>query len=429
MSLSSYAPLLAAALAYIVARERIRITISATLLIALWVLYGVGYFYFASEAEDWTHVNERLTLALALMWGGLFAGMELGRVVAGRATVYQLAVVRTWNYSSVVGQGKRFEPFPVVVAWAVAAILLGGFLAWDRQAHISQYLAASSAIEKTDLRLTYSPTGSYAYDVLLAVFAPYVCCYLFVMWLSRRKFAYGAAFLTLAMTIGLCKFATLEKLPWVFFLLQLLVAHTLVRSITPKLWRTAMVLVLAIGAIGAAAYLADPGRDLQAIANYLLYRTAYITNLSLYQTFYVYPDYLPHTNGYNIGLIQSLFGRGHHELAQSAVAAFFDAPESTFNAVFVADAWVDFGFAGVTIVSVVVGLVVKLCDCFYFRFGKSATCIAGISASMYGAVQLLSVAAPTAFLSGGLVLLPGTLVALRALRDLLSRTSNTLSAA
>jgi len=429
VNLPTYMAVLGAALLYIVARERIRITISATLLIMLWVLYGVGYFYFASGADEWTHVSDRLTLALAVMWVSLVAGMELGRVVAGRAAVYQLAVVRIWDFSSVEGHGRRLELFPLVVAWAIAAILIAVFLALDRPAHISQFLAASNELETSDLRLNYSATGSYAFDVLLAVFAPFVCCYLFVMWLSRRGLIDGLTFLALAVSITLSEFATLHKLPWVLFLLQLLIAHRLVRSITPKVWHTVLAIGFAIGAVGIAASLALPEIDLQGIASYLLYRSAYVTNEGLYQTFYVYPDFLPHTNGYNIGLIQSVFGRGHYEPAQSVVAAFFGAPDATFNAMFIADAWVDFGFAGVAFMSVVVGLVVKLCDCFYFSFGKSAACIAGLSTALYGVLELLSTAAPTAFLSGGLVLLPATLMFLRIVRDLLSRTSNTLSAA
>jgi hypothetical protein len=432
VSLSSYAAVLAAALVYIVARERFRVTISATLLIALWLLHGAGYFYSVAAASDWTrlnahdytHVSERLTLAFTVMWGGLFVGMELARVAAGRATAYQLAVARSWNSTPVEGHGgKSLGALPVVVAWAITAILLAGFLAWNRLEHISQFVTSSSAIEKIDLRLRYAPTGSYAYDVLLAVYAPYVCCYLFVMWLIRRTLAYGTAFLALAAAIDLCEFATLEKLPWVLFLLQLLVAHTLVRSIAPKVWRIVLILMFVIGAVSVGATLAMPNLDWAAIANYLLYRSTYITNESLYQTFYVYPDYLPHTLGYNIGLIQTLFGQGQHELAQSVVAAFFGAPESTFNAMFIADAWVDFGFAGVAVMSVIVGLVVKLCDCYYFSLGKSAACIAGVAASMHGVLALLSTAAPTAFLSGGLVLLPATLVSLRLLRELLSGTS------
>ncbi len=36
----------------------------------------------------------------------------------------------------------------------------------------------------------------------------------------------------------------------------------------------------------------------------------------VYQTFYVYPEHLPHTLGMNIGLIHSVFGSGELTSAQ-----------------------------------------------------------------------------------------------------------------
>jgi hypothetical protein len=220
-------------------------------------------------------------------------------------------------------------------------------------------------------------------------------------------------------TIVLCDVATFHKLPWAFFLLQLVVANKLLRHVSMNIAWIISAVTAGIFAMGLAASIAYPELDVPAIANYLLYRVAYITNEGLYQTFYVYPDYLPHAEGYNIGLVQSLFGLVPREPAHSVVAAFFGSPDATYNALFIADAWVDFGMFGVLLVSLLVGIVVKLSDAFYFQFGKSPICLAGIAASTWGILQLLSTAAQTAFLSGGLALLPLTLVVLRSMRSLL----------
>ena len=80
----------------------------------------------------------------------------------------------------------------------------------------------------------------------------------------------------------------------------------------------------------------------------------------MYQTLYVYPRYLPHTWGMNIGLIHRCSAAAIF-FAHARVANFFGADGATFDSFFIADAWVDFSYAGV-VMSVVVGFVVKSFD-------------------------------------------------------------------
>lgn len=410
MSLDHYVIVVVLAGGYAVARERIRFTTSALLLLGLWVFYGAGYFYFASQVETWDHVSARVTLCLAVMWLGLVLGMELVRAVARPALLQQHVVMSSWEAVPVRGSADRSM---ALLAWLLCGLLIAGFVFFGRPWQVLEFLSAATEAERRELRFVFNQTGSYAYDVILAVFAPFICFYLLGQWLSTRRRLFLTACLALAGTIVLCKFATFQKLPWVFFLLQVLVAYRLTNRLSMNLAWLVGAVALGVLALGFAASIAYPEVDVPAIGNYLLYRSAYITNEGLYQTLYVYPDYLPHSYGYNVGLIQAVFGIVPREPAHTVVAGFFGSPESTYNALFIADAWVDFGIWGVLLIAIVVGSVVKLSDVFYFRFGKTPLCIAGVVASTWGVVQLLSTAAPTAFLSGGLVLLPGTIVALR----------------
>ena len=81
-------------------------------------------------------------------------------------------------------------------------------------------------------------------------------------------------------------------------------------------------------------------------------------------------NYLPHTWGMNIGLLHAIFGRGDLLSAHTQVAKFFGADGATFDAFFVGDAWVDFAYGGVFVMSIVVGYVVKTVDLFVLSLGK-----------------------------------------------------------
>jgi len=92
--------------------------------------------------------------------------------------------------------------------------------------------------------------------------------------------------------------------------------------------------------------------------------------------------------------------------AHSRVANFFGADGATFDSFFIGDAWVDFSYGGVLVMSLVVGFVVKTIDIFVTSLGKTPLCVALIGSGMYGLFQLAVTSAFTAFLSGGLVLIP-----------------------
>jgi hypothetical protein len=155
-----------------------------------------------------------------------------------------------------------------------------------------------------------------------------------------------------------------------------------------------------------AAMIAIPQLKSPDLLEWLGYRFFEVNNEVIYQTFYVYPRYLPHTWGMNIGLVHNLFGSGDLLSAHSRVANFFGADGATFDSFFIGDAWVDFSYGGVLVMSLVVGYVVKTVDIFVMSLGKTPLCLALLGSGMYGLFQLQVTSAFTAFLSGGLVFIP-----------------------
>ncbi len=98
---------------------------------------------------------------------------------------------------------------------------------------------------------------------------------------------------------------------------------------------------------------------------------------------------------------------------------FFGAEGATFDSFFIGDAWVDFSYAGVLAMSLGVGFVVKAVDLSVTSLGKTTVSLALLASGIYGLFELLVTSAFTAFLSGGLVLIPLlAFVAIGALNDL-----------
>ena len=164
-------------------------------------------------------------------------------------------------------------------------------------------------------------------------------------------------------------------------------------------------IILLVGVV-LSLMLVLPQLDAPGILEWLGYRFFEVNNEVVYQTFYVYPHYLPHTWGMNIGLVHALFGSGELLSAHNRVASFFGSEGATFDSFFIGDAWVDFSYGGVLAMSLVVGFVVKTIDMFVLSLGKTPLCVALLGSGMYGLFQLQVTSAFTAFLSGGLVLIP-----------------------
>jgi hypothetical protein len=161
-----------------------------------------------------------------------------------------------------------------------------------------------------------------------------------------------------------------------------------------------------VGGAIAAALLALPELNSGYIAEWLAYRFFQVNDEVVYQTFYVYPQHLPHTWGMNIGLIHNIFGSGELTSAHTQVANFFGAEGATFDAFFIGDAWVDFSYVGVLLMSICVGFAVKIVDLYVTSLGKTPLAVALLGSGMYGLFQLMVTSAFTAFLSGGLLFIP-----------------------
>jgi hypothetical protein len=415
-----HATCLAGIAAYIWRREPPRLLLTPLMLISFFVLYGAGNIIYFAGADTVPYVRYAVTLSLILMWVGLIVGIELARACAPALALQSDRVIRKWK-AGTLSDRTNADQLLAALAVLVAVFILGVFLGWGKPGQIFNFLALDSAHEKQKYRLELSGQGGYLYQTLIASVAPFLSFLLLVKGAASKQRYLLAVGILMCAAVFAGKFGTFQKVPWLVYLLQLIVVFQARRQLEIGVGRIGFFLFVVLTGAIVAALIALPDLDAVGIFEWLGYRFFEVNNEVIYQTFYVYPQHLPHTWGMNIGLIHNLFGSDQLVSAHTQVANFFGAEGATFDAFFIADAWVDFSYAGVLAMSVLVGYVVKTVDIFVMSRGKTPVAVALLGSGMYGLFQLQVTSAFTAFLSGGLVLIPLLVIAAEGLMNDLAR--------
>ena len=405
---------------YIWQREPPRLLLVPLMLISFLVLYGVGNIIYFVGADTVPDVRFAVTLSLILMWVGVVAGIELARASAPALAAQSDRVIRGWK-SEVLSDRATADQLLAAVGVLAALFILAMFLGLGKPAQILNFLSLESAHDKLKYRAELSGQGGYVYHTLIASIAPFLSFLLLVKGIVSKQRYLVAIGLMVGVAVFAGKLGTFHKVPWLVYILQLMVVFQAMRRLEVGVGRILIFLfVLLVGTV-LGAIIAIPELDSVSIFAWLGYRFFEINNEVIYQTFYVYPHYLPHTWGMNIGLVHTLFGSGDLLSAHSRVANFFGSDGATFDSFFIGDAWVDFSYGGVIIMALVVGFAVKGVDIFVTSLGKTPLAVALLGSGMYGLFQLQVTSAFTAFLSGGLILIPLLVLVASGLVNDLSR--------
>lgn len=389
---------------YVWQREPARLLLTPLMLLSFLVLYGVGGILYFLGTDTVPAVRTTVTVSFILMWIGLILGIELARasnpVLLSRAQT----AIRTWK-STPLRDRSQTDQLLAALGVLMAVFIFGVFFAYGKLAQIQTWLSIVSPHDKLKYRIELGAQGGYLYQTLVASVAPFVAFLLLSKARLGRRLYLRAAGLMLCVAVLCGKAGSFEKMPWLLFLLQLLIVSQAAKSLEINLNRVLLLTLVLVGGAAGATALALSSEGV-GVFEFLVYRLFEVNNEVIYQTFYVYPQHLPHTWGMNIGLVHSIVGTGELTSAHTQVANFFGAVGATFDAFYIADAWVDFAYPGVALMSVLVGFLVKSVDIFVASQGKTPMALALIGSGMYGLYQLQVTSAFTAFLSGGLVFLP-----------------------
>jgi hypothetical protein len=390
---------------YIWRREPPRLLLTPLMLISFFVLYGFGNIVYFTGEDTVPDVRSAVTVCLIVMWLGLVTGIEFARSSWPSHNASSGLVIRRWKATAISDRSDG-DQLLAAIGVLVALYIFATFLYFGKQSQVLDFVSLQSSADKAKYRHDFGPEGGYVYQTLIASVAPFLSFALMLKGIASGKRYLGAVGLIVCAAVLAGKIGTFEKTPWLVYVLQIIVVFQAARSLKFGIGRILVSSTIMVAGVVAALAVAMPQLDSAHLVEWLGYRFFQVNNEVIYQTFYVYPHYLPHTWGMNIGLIHTLFGSGELVSAHTKVANFFGANGATFDSFFIGDAWVDFSYGGVLVMSLVVGFVVKSVDIFVMSLGKTPLCLALLGSCMYGLFQLQVTSAFTAFLSGGLVFIP-----------------------
>jgi hypothetical protein len=440
---------------FLFTRLRLFLTATTMLLASLLLIYGPAYLSFMLSSGEKSMVLQRLSgsmggksvifsiieaasadfnavviamnFSVALMFVGVVAGTKIvDQLVPRRVAAMQVSLAG-WNSQPLkddVG-GSR------LLLVAIAGLTL--FMAWVsiRENHlgiIKAFLSISGdEAGRVAYRLSHGGSQNYLYRVVLGAVAPMLVVWgMLSGWINRSwMLLLAATLLFLAVMVG--KSETLSKAPPAFFLIQLIVAGLLVfrNRIT---WKGGLVVLFAIVLVlYLIIKLTVSAYDNFGALGFLYYRVFEVPSESLLETFGAFPFRYPHTWGANIRPLAAIMGVDYVPAFTIISQLWHSTKDATSNALFIADAWVDFSYGGVLIFSMIAGAACRAIDTIYLVKGKTVLGIAIMAAAFAGIFSLLVSALNTAFLSGGLLLAPmvaGALIA--AIRLLKPNTSTPL---
>ena len=399
-----YALILGVAMIYLYGREGTFVTLTGMTYGLLALIYGLGHLY-CYNVQDFDQTAQTITISLCWMWIMLMVGNELCRLAFPKAVVRQRVLLASWN-TTPMQAGEHAHWLWRIILLASVGLLTIAFFAFGKIGILAQYATLRTAEDIREFRLGLTAQGGYLFQVFTWTVAPFLAV-VSLLIARRRKTMYDRAIAcALIVLVLLFKLSTYHKTQWVWVLISLAIGWYLVRRNKLPLGILLVSGILIFLAFLLGAVLAFPELDFAQISTFVLYRTFENTNEVLYKTYYVYPHYLDHTHGLNIGLVHSIYGHGELISAYTQVARFFGSYGTTYNAMFLGDAWVDFGNAGIIAVSLFIGFLVKSVDLYIASMGKTPLAIAMTASMFYGALSLCAVSAFTSMVTGGILLLP-----------------------
>lgn len=293
--------------------------------------------------------------------------------------------------------------------WSATLVILAFILIEGQPQKIIEYfLASGSEIDQLMLRVEGGGTRFYIYNVFLYSIAPFI---VMVLWCLKKAspadWNMKILFYAFFGVVLLGKLGTLSKSPPVILLLQLAFLVNITSHARIRMRDVLKTVLLAIILFGVVANYTMPDLEVAGTLAFLYYRIFDIPNEVLVEYFAAFPYALQHTWEYGV------FGSLVRPLGEVPLPNYFAVAEisrgsilSTSNAMFLGDAWADYGWLGVVFFPFLAGVAVQSVDLHAARHGRTDEWACITAGCSFAVATMLSTTLSTALVTGGLALIP-----------------------
>jgi len=394
------------AVAWFLVWPRPRLTLTTYYLSVFSLYHGPAFFTYHLES-GFQPVFETLAAVLLLSLICFAAGQWLaeptGRTAAAsmrwlgrRAEDDRFATDILWATVAVVG----FVAAVNFVAYGATGRLVTGFSLTEADLLDGEYRRLRAEAVSPDMQGMFPVAFTY---LCRHGPGPFLALLLF----ARARQAPAKFRLLLALGLGglvvLSKLSSLTKSDGIYFVGQATLVWFLASPVPVRMnWRAvAAIGFVFVGLIAVYRRFTTADDTLHAMT-LIWHRVTDVPNLCLARYFEFFPNVYDHTCGLNIRLIHGMLQWGDTYVPAHRL---IDDNGANANAIYVADAWVDFSWAGVALASLLVGWTLGRLDAGLFA-RRSPLNVALFVALMAPVHALVSMSLITCFVGYGLVTLP-----------------------
>jgi hypothetical protein len=371
----------------------------------MWVVCGPPHVIYWLEGRLLDVTFIRITVSFTLIWIAFIGTMEMVRLANPRQFARGDAVTKLWRRMSV-------SPGYVTRSRLAAISAIGlVFMLWvavteHQIGNLIRFIQLEGQTQDVAIfRGTIGGSKLYLYNLFVSSIAPFLSLLLLLRPAPKIKMYTLLRYAFIAATM-LGKATLFNRSSLALFIVQLVAVKPLLSDNRITARRVISGVLLVLLAVLPAFY--HYHNDVWYILNYFFDRISMALYYGMIPYFNYFPDIAPHAMGRNIRVINMFWYHGEEYLSPMLLFAqqagnFYGA----YNAGFPSEAWADFGYAGVFVMSIMLALSATLGDLTVFSDGvKTREGAAIIVCMVFGVLMASSTAGQTAMFSGGLALIP-----------------------
>lgn len=368
-------------------------------------MHGPAFIYYELNEYGLTTVGSRGANILSIVFIGTILGHSLFHGLRKGNKQYKIKSYKVWNESKWIIKSFNVSLLLFFVLLSYIIIIGGLFFQNGITALWSVATMNLSPELIKEIRLNESGVSGWLKSPFLYLtngFGRFIAFLFFAYVVTEKKsIIFKIASYTLIFLLLLSCATDITKSNALIFLVQFVFLILLIRGVTISLKKQVIFFLIFLGLIIPIYFLLTVIDNVNVALEEIVFRFTNEPNRVFHEYISYWPDFEGFKYGMNIRQIHSLLSNEKFIPA----AQILSGGIGNWNVMFAGDAWVDFGYLGVIITSVLVGFYLNLMDSYCFK-EKSIFQVSLFAALIYPAINLVSNSLQTNFFLYGLLSFP-----------------------